>query len=30
MIDLSIGETMKKGHIKGNTPDAISISETFC
>ena len=28
MIDLCIGETMEKGHIKGNAPDAISTSES--
>jgi len=30
MIDLCIGEIMKKGHIKGNAPDEISTSESFC
>ena len=30
MIDLCIGETTNKGHIKGNAPDAISTLESFC
>jgi len=30
MIDLYIGETMDKGHIRGNAPYAISTSASVC